>query len=507
MFGADKGRSVQDYIDEMPVWADGTPVGSTPMTGMQWRIWWLAAFGKFFEGMVVFTTAVALPLISAEFGLGATEHGVIGAASLAGILVGALLLGGLSDTFGRKFMFVVEMILFMIFLVLLSVSPTYFWLAVFLFGVGVALGCDYPTAHLIISESIPSANRGRLVLAAFGFQALGALAGTAVGYAVLVNDPTVSAWRLMYAAVILPAAIVTVGRFFITESAPWLFAQGRTMEAAHETARLLSREPAYPHQVELATPAAGAGASGHGAGASGWRELFTRRNRRATILASVPWFMQDLSTYGIGLFTPTILAAAFGHGGPVTHDVTDIVASQVLAAEGAALIDTLLIAGIFAAVLLADRVGRIPLQIIGFIGCAAGLLLAAMSHYYPDPGRTLLIFAGFMLFNFMTNVGPNAQTYLIAGEVFPTRVRGKGAGLAAATGKIGAVLTAFLFPILLADIGTTALLIGLALTSFAGAAITWAFRVETMGADLERLHQRAADDSLDTIAGAAREPA
>jgi hypothetical protein len=39
-----------------------------------------------------------------------------------------------------------------------------------------------------------------------------------------------------------------------------------------------------------------------------------------------------------------------------------------------------------------------------------------------------LIFAGFMLFNFMTNLGPNAQTYLLAGEVFPTRLRGTGAG-------------------------------------------------------------------------------
>ena len=40
---------------------------------MQWLIWGLAAAGKFFEGMVVFTTGVALPLMAKEFGLGATE--------------------------------------------------------------------------------------------------------------------------------------------------------------------------------------------------------------------------------------------------------------------------------------------------------------------------------------------------------------------------------------------------------------------------------------------------
>ena len=59
-------KSVQDYIDELPGWADGTRLKSAPMTGMQWRIWSLAAAGKFFEGFVVFMTGVALPLIVAR---------------------------------------------------------------------------------------------------------------------------------------------------------------------------------------------------------------------------------------------------------------------------------------------------------------------------------------------------------------------------------------------------------------------------------------------------------
>ena len=101
--------------------------------------------------------------------------------------------------------------------------------------------------------------------------------------------------------------------------------------------------------------------------------------------------------------------------------------------------------------------------------------------------KTLLSFLGLMLFNFMTNLGPNAQTYLLAGEVFPTQVRGMGAGFAAAFAKIGAVTTAFLFPILLADIGTQALLYILIGTSLLGAVITWLFRIETTGINLETI--------------------
>src|SRR5215472_18897712 len=104
-------RTPQNYIDERPNWSDGTVVAMTPMTAMQWRIWWLAAAGKFFEGLVVFMTGVALPLIADEFQITKVEHGMVSAASLAGILVGAIGLGGLSDYFGRKRMFVFEMIM------------------------------------------------------------------------------------------------------------------------------------------------------------------------------------------------------------------------------------------------------------------------------------------------------------------------------------------------------------------------------------------------------------
>jgi MFS family permease len=460
------------------------------MTSMQWRIWTLAAAGKFFEGFVVFMTGVALPLIAREFGIGAAQDGFISAASLFGILVGAIGLGGMSDRFGRKRMFIVEMIIFVAFLVLLILCGNFISLVICLFGLGLALGCDYPTAHMIISESIPSLSRGKLVLAAFGFQALGALAGTGVGYAVLSYHPVLDAWRWMYATAIIPALLVTIGRFYITESANWLQVRGMMDRAEAEARRLLFRKPQYPSEIRLgggSTQSRDASGLGHHETQQSFGALFNSRNRRATILASVPWFLQDLGTYGIGIFTPTILAAAIGHKADHVRSITDIILNDILAAKGAALITTLLIVGIIFAVLLADRVGRIRLQVIGFVGCAVGLLVASFANGFTGAAHTTVIFIGFMLFNFMTNLGPNAQTYLLAGEVFPTAIRGKGAGFAAAFGKIGAVATAFLFPILLVAIGTTPLLYILVGTSILGAVITWLFRIETTGVNLEEI--------------------
>jgi hypothetical protein len=133
----------------------------------------------------------------------------------------------------------------------------------------------------------------------------------------------------------------------------------------------------------------------------------------------VPWFLQDLGTYGIGIFTPTILAAAVGANEDHARSIADLIQKDITAARGAALITALLIVGIIFAILLADVVGRISLQILGFIGCAVGLLLASLSTNFSGGASILLIFSGFMLFNFMTNLGPNAQTYLLAGRGLP----------------------------------------------------------------------------------------
>jgi MFS transporter, putative metabolite transport protein len=80
------------------------------MTGMQWAHLDTGCGRKFFEGLVVFMTGVAMPLIADEFKITAMQHGVIGAAILFDILIGAVGLGSLSDHFGRKRMFVVEML-------------------------------------------------------------------------------------------------------------------------------------------------------------------------------------------------------------------------------------------------------------------------------------------------------------------------------------------------------------------------------------------------------------
>ena len=216
------------------------------------------------------------------------------------------------------------------------------------------------------------------MLGAFGFQALGALAAPASATSCSSLDPTLDAWRWMYATAMFPACSSPLGRFFITESANWLHARGahRPGGAARCSACCTASRNTPQNSAARATPAAGHETDD---GKPRFAALFNGRNRRATIFASVPWFLQDLGTYGIGIFTPTILAAAIGNEPDHIRSVSDLISDDILAAKGAAMINVLLIVGIVFAVLLADRVGRIWLQVVGFVGCAVGLLIASFA--------------------------------------------------------------------------------------------------------------------------------
>lgn len=472
-------KTVQAYIEEIPNWQDGSSLGKAPLSGMQWLVWSLATAGKFFEGLIVFMGGIALPLVSEQFSIDQTTKGFITAATLAGILIGALFLGGLADRFGRKPVFIGEMVLLLIGLLGASFSSSSELLIFWLFIMGLALGADYPTAHLVISESIPASIRGRLVLGAFSFQALGAVIGTAICAVVLSSEPELSTWRIFYLLPVIPVALVAWGRIFLPESSHWLLSKGHLTKAEKQLRKLLNRQDISLLELEIAEEGVVKYKS------SKFGDLFHGKQLNSTILASLPWFLQDISTYGVGIFTPIIIAAAFGAEAH-EHNLSAVIHNDLLGAKGTALIDIGFLVGISFAIWLSDKLGRIPLQIAGFIGCSLGLLIAAVGNF-NGANNIILIGVGFFLFQFMTNLGPNSQTYLIAGEVFPTKIRGVGAGFAAACGKVGAVLTAFFFPALLNGFGADRLLPLLALTSLIGALITWLYRVETKGVNLETI--------------------
>jgi hypothetical protein len=109
----------------------------------------------------------------------------------------------------------------------------------------------------------------------------------------------------------------------------------------------------------------------------------------------------------------------------------------------------------------------------------AGMLPGGTEQHIP------LVFLGFALFNFTVNAGPNATTFLLPAELFPTSLRASGHGLAAASGKIGAAVGLFVLPVLKENLGLSPTLAIVAGACFLGLVVTAVFQTETTGRSLE----------------------
>ena len=453
---------------------------SAPITRTMWLLWLLSAGLIALDGFDFFVIGVAIPFLQRDFGLGAATVGAVATAAVAGSLVGSLTLGPVTDRVGRRLMLVVDVLIFVVATAGTALAWNAASLIFFRFLVGVGIGADYPISVSYITENVPARHRGRMVIGAFTFQAVGALLGALTGVSVIylfrllypdTDQVAIQyAWRWMLGVGVMLAIAVAGVRLSINLESPRYFVSRGEYAAASEAASQL-----------LETPINITAGSSPPPERPGFRELFSAQYRRRTVLASVPWFLQDIATYGVGIFTPTIIGLlAFS-------EQADFMSRELGAAQGAAVVDLFLIVGFVCAIGLVEAWGRIRLQVSGFFGMAVGLLILAASELVT-PGSGLgvgLVIAGFLVFNLAMNAGPNATTFLLSGEVFPVAMRATGAGLAAAIAKAGAVVGTFLLPLLQGRWGVAPVLLGLAVCCSLAALVTVAFRVETREPQLD----------------------
>jgi MFS family permease len=457
----------------------GKALDTAPMTPLHVRFWLLAGLGILLDGFDFFIIGVANPLVKKDFHASAAQVGLVSAAAIVGAVFGASLLGPLGDRLGRRRIFKFDLILFVVGSLLCAGAWNLGSLVAFRFLLGLAIGLDYPIAASYLAEVLPAQRRGRWLAAAFSLQAAGIVLGAAAGVVILEALPHVYSWRFMLGFGAIPALVIVWLRRGIPESPRWLARNGRE-EEAREVAELLSPVPVI---VTSADSRRGPEAP-HGLRAFIQPRLFQRDLVRRTVFTAVPWFLMDIATYGVGIFTPTLLAAI-----AVKGPNTTFLADDIAATKGTAALDVFLIIGFAIAIALVDRVGRVPLQLGGFGVMAAALAVLGLAEGLPGGGGAHLgmVIVGFAFFNTFMNAGPNSTTYALPAEVFPDDVRAAGHGFAAGCGKLGATLGVFLFPIIQADVGTSALLYIMAGGCLLGLLVTARYAIEPKGHSLEDL--------------------
>ncbi len=458
--------------------AVGRVLDTAPVRKRRLGVWALAASGIGLDGYDLFIMSVAGPLIVADLGLDSWQTSVAVGAAVLGAVPGALLSGRIADRIGRRAMLKIDLVLFLV----TAIASAFAWdvwsLAVFRFLQGAAVGAEYPLSASMVSEVMPARKRGVWMTGAFSFQAVGMVLGAVAGFVLLTLMPDEGTWRWMLLSGVVPAVIVAIMRLRIPESPRWEAERGNLDQAELDTEWLTGERPTITDEDIAWAQVYEAGPQPR----MTFKDLWAPIRRRALVLTTVPWFLMDIALYGIGLFTPTILAGLTG-ADPNTHMAKDdFIAADIAATGQAAFTDLFLIVGFILNMILVERAGRIRLQVVGFLGMGLGLGTLAV---VGSGGPLWILLGSFVMFNTMVNMGPNATTYLLPAEVFPTRLRATGHGVAAAAGKVGAVIGTFFLPLATSALGLGPSVGVIAALAVVGAFVTFFFRIETRGRELK----------------------
>src|SRR4029079_13909610 len=376
----------------------------------------------------------------------------------------------MADHLGRKKLMLADMMIIAVgaFISALANGPAMLFTGQLLVGIGV--GIDFPVSSSYVSEILPKRNRARMMVATIACQSVGMLIAAAITLA-LLKTGSAQAWRLFLATESVVAVLFFLFRLSVPESPHWLMSRRKFAEAAEAFMHIIPEQRQAVLQLtgnheELVTPVPNVN--------SGLPILFSKRYRARTALVTVPWFLMDIDTYGVGLFTPTILGAI-----EISKGTRGLTAHDFGLAEGSAVIDLFLLIGFLLGVWIVPRFGRIRMQAIGFAGMAVGMLVLAAAVGLTNSSLHIpLVFAGFITFNLLMNAGPNSTTFTLAPILFPTQLRGTAGGFAAGTAKLGATVGVFLLPILKEKFGVASVLGIVSGVSLLGLLVTLIFKCE-----------------------------
>ncbi|MEU0648364.1 MFS transporter [Streptomyces umbrinus] len=369
-----------------------------------WVIVALCGLSVTFDGydLVVFGTTV--PSLMEEWQLSPAEVGTLASLALVGMLIGALLVGTLTDILGRRKMLLLCVTWFSVSMVLCAVAPSPELFGLFRLLGGLGLGGLMPTAAALVIEYAPPARRN----VTYGVMQSGYALGGILAAALAIPVLPAAGWRVMYLIGATPLFLVVPLTYrLLPESLEYLVLRGRRAEALALADRL---------GVPLPEPQ---GASGKRKWYSGVRELVTEGHRVGTALLWVTCFCALLTVYGLSTWLPQIMRQAqFPLGSALTFLLVFNLGSIIGSVVGGR---------------IADRVGSKPVVAASFmLGAVSILLLATRPSTWAI--YLLLAVAGHGTIGTQNLINAYVTRY------YPSSARSTGIGWALGIGRFGAIL-------------------------------------------------------------------
>jgi len=430
-------------------------VEDAPLNAFHRKLTIYSAGGPFLDGYVLSIIGVAMLQITNALQLSAFWEGLIAASALIGVFLGGFLGGWFTDKYGRKVLYLVDLI------AIVGFSVAQFWVesawALFAWRllIGIAVGADYPIATSLLAEFLPRKQRGPLLAA----MVLMWFAGAATAYMVgelLLRVGGDDGWRWVLASALVPGALFLIARSGTPESPRWLLSKGRIAEADAVIKRVYGPDYSIADLPEQVSDKP----------VSVW-SLFHSGYGKRMAFVTLFWTCAIVPLFAIYAFAPKVLQAL-----KLTGD---------WAAYGSIAITLLFTLGCLVATKLINRLGRRKMLIHSFLWSGMSLLLLGL---FPDasPTTVLVLFGAYAVLI----GGAQVLEYVYPNELFPTEIRASAVGLATSLSRVGAAVGTYLVPISLVSYGIANTMFAAALISLFGALISWWLAPETSKLDLQQ---------------------
>ena len=384
----------------------------------------IATLGGLLFGYDTGVISGAIEPLTARFGLSDFMKGWTSGCVLIGCATGVLVVGPISDRFGRKLAMFLAATMFLASAIGTALPQDVTTFIIFRFLGGVGIGIASISTPMYIAEVTPARIRGRMV-SVNQIAIVGGIAATAfINYFIAhgKGDPaqpeiqawlTQTGWRWMFATGIAPSLLFGLLLCVIPESPRWLIEQRREDEARGILARVGGR--GFAEAEFLSIRAALSKEQGT------WGEVFSGRLRRPLLVGIALAILQQVTGINVFLyFGATIFKSLSASTG------VDAGLLQQIIINGACVLFTVV------AIASEDCWGRRPLMLVGTAGMGCSLLaMGAMAQTLTDPGAArgwMLFFIILYIACFGLSVGP--VTWVILAEIFPTAVRGRALGVA-----------------------------------------------------------------------------
>ena len=358
----------------------------------------------FFDAFNALSLAFALPTLIRLWHISPRQSGLLISASYVGQLVGALVFSALAEKIGRirGTTAAIAIMSVMSFGCMLAGNFPILFACRFVQGIGV--GGEMPVAAAYINELSRAHGRGRFFLLYEMIFPLGLMATGQIG-AWLVPA---YGWSSIFLLGGIPGLLITFLVSRLPESPRWLISRGRLLEAE---AIVKKMEASTDRRVPIAATSTNISASSL-LQRGRWCELLSKIYRERTLIVWTLWASAFFIANGLNNWMPSLY-----------NTVYHLSLRQSLRA--ASMTNVAQVAILLVCAFSIDRIGRRNWTVAAFLLGGGSLGLLGIMGAQKVLGVMILATLGYGLIGSI-----NAILYLYTPEIYPTRMRAIGTGVA-----------------------------------------------------------------------------